>query len=152
MRRTKTAKNGFFILINIHGRRKTHGFKAHQIRLKFLAPILFRVGNYRHYCLQNNPLFDSLFGKNFWYIGTVGFILYFWRRARIESKRANLVKDYDLVNVIEKSDIQGEEKTTVAYLIKTSLTSKARFNSAFIVIVSTLALVASIAVDIHVHF
>jgi len=54
--------------------------------------------------------------------------------------------------VIEKSDVQNDEKLVLSYLIKTSLTSKARFNSAFILIVSFIALLASIAIDIHFHF
>jgi len=75
-------------------------------------------------------------------------ILYFWHRAHIETKRANLVKDHDLVNVVKESDIKPEEKSAVSYLVKTSLTSKARYNSAFIVIISMLALIASIAMDL----
>lgn len=97
-------------------------------------------------------LLDPFWVKIVWYIGTIGFILYFWHRSHIESKRANMVRDYDLINVIEKSDINGEQKSALSYLIKTSLTSKARYNSAFIVIVSLMALVISIALDLGVHF
>ena len=94
------------------------------------------------------PFLTPLQVKIAWYVGTVGFILYFWHRAHIETKRANLVKDHDLVNVVKESDIKPEEKSAVSYLVKTSLTSKARYNSAFIVIISMLALIASIAMDL----
>lgn len=95
------------------------------------------------------PFLSPVQIKIAWYVGTAGFILYFWHRAHIETKRANLVKDQDLVSVVEESNINPEEKSAVSYLVKTSLTSKARYNSAFIVIVSILALIASSAIDLH---
>lgn len=98
------------------------------------------------------PFLSPLWVKICWYIGTVGFILYFWHRAHIETKRAKMVKDYNLIDAVEKSGLEGDEKTTVSYLVKTSLTSKARFNSAFIVVVSLIALIASAAVDLHIRF
>ncbi len=98
------------------------------------------------------PFLTPLQVKIAWYVGTIGFILYFWHRSHIENKRANLVKDHNLVDVVEKSDMQGEEKIAVSYLVKTSLTSKARYNSTFIVVVSLLALIFSIAMDLRFNF
>lgn len=98
------------------------------------------------------PFLQPFWVKVAWYVGTVGFILYFWHRSHIETKRANLVKDYNLVNAVEKSDIAGEEKQAVAYLVKTSLTSKARYNSLFILVASLLALIAALAVDLGSYF
>ncbi len=118
----------------------------------FLRIFFFVSGIVATIAYRITPFLTPWQVKISWYIGTVGFILYFWHRGHVEAKRAKLVKDHDLVSVIEKSDIQGEEKSAVAYLIKTSLTSKARFNSAFIVIVSLMALVASIIIDFHLHF
>ena len=87
-----------------------------------------------------------------WYTGTVGFILYFGHRSSVEMKRAKLVKDYKLVKVLEKSDINEEGKTALLYLIKTSLTSKARFNSAFIFLLSLLVFIVSLTIDIYYLF
>src|SRR5687767_7915506 len=42
------------------------------------------------------PFLTPIQVKIAWYVGTIGFILYFWHRAHIEAKRANLVKDYNL--------------------------------------------------------
>ena len=119
---------------------------------KFLRIFFFISGIVATIAYRIIFLLDPFWVKIVWYIGTIGFIVYFWHRAHIETKREKLVKDYDLINVVERSDIQGEEKLAVSYLVKTSLTSKARFNSAFIVIVSALALVASILIDLHIHF
>ena len=93
------------------------------------------------------PFLSPLAVKIAWYMGTIGFVLYFAHRAQVETKRAHLVKDYHLVEAVEKSDISGEEKQAVSYLVKTSLTSKARYNSIFILVASLFALIASIMVD-----
>lgn len=116
---------------------------------KYLRIFFFLSGITATIAYRITPFLTPFLVKIAWYIGTIGFILYFWHRAHIENKRANLVKDHNLVDVVEKSDIQAEEKSAVSYLVKTSLTSKARYNSAFIVIVSVLALIASIAIDLH---
>ncbi|HLD70535.1 MAG TPA: hypothetical protein VI937_01465 [Negativicutes bacterium] len=96
------------------------------------------------------PFIPPLWVKIAWYVGTIGFMLYFWHRAHIESKRAKLVQEYDLVNAVETSSLHGDQKTAVAYLVKTSLTSKARFNSVFIAVASALALAAAILLDLQI--
>lgn len=115
----------------------------------FLRIFFFVSGIVATIAYRITPFLNPFQVKVAWYIGTIGFILYFSHRSHIENKRARLVKDYDLIDVVEKSDIQGDKKSAVSYLVKTSLTSKARFNSAFIVVVSLIALVASIAVDLR---
>ncbi len=94
-------------------------------------------------------LLDSYWIDVAWYIGTIGFTLYFWHRTTIETKRANIVKDYKLIEAIQESDVQNEKKKALIYLVKTSLTSKARFNSAFIFIASLVVLISSLAIDIY---
>ena len=86
-----------------------------------------------------------------WYVGTIGFVLFFWHRTHIETKRAQLVEDYDLINAVEKSSLQGDKKIAVSYLVTTSLTSKTRYNSLFILIASVLALIASLVIDFHLY-
>ena len=119
---------------------------------KFLRLFFFLSGIIATISYRIIFLLDPFWVKIAWYIGTVGFIIYFWHRSYIENKRAKLVEDYDLVNVIKKSDIRGDEELALSYLIETSLTSKARFNSAFIVIVSFIALFASIIIDLRFQF
>lgn len=93
-------------------------------------------------------LLNPFWIKVAWYIGTIGFILYFGHRSSIENKRAKLVKDYKLIEVLEKSDINEKEKKALLYLTKTSLTSKARLNSAFIFFLSLLVFIISLIIDI----
>ena len=111
----------------------------------------FVVGIIATIAYRITPFLTPLWVKVAWYVGTVGFILYFWHRSHIEAKRANLVKEFNLVEAVEKSDLPAPQKSAASYLITTSRTSKARFNSAFIVAVSVLALVASIIIDLGAY-
>ena len=81
-----------------------------------------------------------------WYVGTIGFIIYFGHRMIIETKRANLVKDNQLVEALKDSDIPKERKEILIYLAETSVTSKARFNSLFIFVASVFVLVVNILI------
>ncbi|MSU60735.1 MAG: hypothetical protein EXS52_02350 [Candidatus Staskawiczbacteria bacterium] len=96
-------------------------------------------------------LLDPFWIEVAWYTGTIGFMLYFGHRAIIEAKRAKIVKDYQLIETLEKSSIGNDEKTALLYLTKTSLTSKARFNSAFIFFASVIVFIMNFAIDIY-HF
>jgi hypothetical protein len=117
---------------------------------KLIRYLFFIAGISATIAYRITPFLTPFWVKVSWYIGTVGFIIYFWHRSHIENKRAKLVQDYQLNEAVEKSDLQGEQKVAISYLVKTSLTSKARYNSAFIVIVSALALLFSIALDLRI--
>jgi len=93
--------------------------------------------------------YSPLWVKVSWYIGTIGFILYFWHRFNVAKKRAKLIKDYELIETVDKIVcIDPQKKLALRYLIKTSLTSKSRWNSAVIFILSLLALFVGIFIDI----
>lgn len=83
-----------------------------------------------------------------WYVGTVGFILYFWHRAYVQGKRRKLVLDNDLVDVVGKmSGIKKEQKVALNYLVESAITSKVRWNSLFIFWLSVVALIVGIVLD-----
>ena len=112
----------------------------------FLAGIIATVA-YRIIIVLN--WYSPLWVKVSWYIGTIGFILYFWHRFDVAKKRARLIKDYGLIEAVDKIDcIDPQKKLALRYLVKTSLTSKSRWNSAIIFILSFLALFAGIFIDI----
>lgn len=83
-----------------------------------------------------------------WYVGTIGFVLYFWHRAEVDKKRANLVRENGLIDVVsDLKKIKKEQKQALIYLVKTSLTSKSRWNSLIIFWLSLLALGVGIVYD-----
>ncbi len=84
-----------------------------------------------------------------WYIGTIGFTLYFWHRYEIQKKRVELINKYGLVGVVERLDqISGKRKEALNYLVKTTATSKSRWNSLTIFLLSLLALIGGILLDL----
>lgn len=113
----------------------------------FIAGIIATIA-YRIIIVLN--LYDSFLVKVSWYIGTIGFILYFGHRYDIARKRANLVKKYDLVKIVDSAALEKDEKQALHYLVQTTLTSKSRWNSAIIFALTLLAFLAAIFMDIFI--
>ena len=118
------------------------------VRLFFFWVGIIATVAYRIIIVLN--LYSPLWVKVAWYVGTIGFVLYFGHRFNIARKRANLVKDYKLIEAVDKADgIDSQRKLALHYLVRTSLTSKSRWNSAVIFILSFIALLIAIFIDIY---
>ena len=116
------------------------------VRLFFFWAGIIATIAYRIIIVLN--FYSPLWVKVSWYIGTVGFILYFGHRYNIAKKRAKLVEDYGLIEAVQQADrIDAKKKKALYYLVKTSLTSKSRWNSAIIFMLSVLALITGIILD-----
>jgi len=120
---------------------------AKLIRLFFFWAGVIATLSYRIIIVLN--YYSPLWVKVAWYIGTIGFILYFGHRYDIQKKRSQLVEDYNLVDVVDKTPcVDEKQREALKYIVKTSLTSKSRWNSGFIFILSVVALVIGIVMDI----
>ena len=116
------------------------------VRLFFFWSGIIATIAYRIIFILN--LYSQLWVTIAWYIGTVGFTIYFFHRFDIESKRAKLVEDYKLIEAVEASkDVVGKKKEALLYLVRTGLTSRARWNSFFIFVASLIALIIGIFID-----
>lgn len=91
-------------------------------------------------------MYSSLWVDIAWYIGTVGFVFYFWHRYVVAKRRAELVKNYNLIEAVVNSSIEPSKKEALHYLVETSLTSKSRWNSGFIFLLSLAALILGIVI------
>jgi len=121
------------------------------VRLLFFWSGVIATLAYRIIIVLN--FYSPLLVKIFWYIGTVGFIIYFWHRYNIQKKRSELVLDYKLIDAVERNQYETQkQKEALKYIVKTSLTSKSRWNSAFICLLSILALVVGLVMDITQMF
>jgi len=118
------------------------------VRLFFFWAGIIATIAYRIIVVLN--FYSPLWVKIAWYIGTIGFILYFWHRYIVAKKRADLVKNYGLVEAIKKIKMDPKKKLALDYLVKTSLTSKSRWNSAIIFFLSVAALILGIVLDLRV--
>ena len=117
-------------------------------RLFFFVVGIIATIAYRVIIVLN--LYNPFLVKVSWYIGTIGFILYFGHRYDIARKRANLIKKYNLVKIVDNSNVEDDEKQALHYLVQTTLTSKSRWNSATIFILTILALLVAIYIDIFI--
>ena len=117
------------------------------IRLFFFWAGIIATIAYRIIIILN--LYSPLWVKIAWYIGTIGFILYFGHRFNIARKKAKLIQDYKLVEAIDNSDIDPQKKLALHYLAKTTVTSKSRWNAGIIFILSFIALLIGIFMDIY---
>jgi len=117
------------------------------VRLFFFWSGVIATLAYRIIIVLN--FYSPLWVKISWYIGTIGFIIYFWHRYNVQKKRSELVLDYKLIDAVEKNQYEGpRQKEALKYIVKTSLTSRSRWNSAFICLLSILALIVGLVMDV----
>ena len=117
------------------------------IRLFFFWSGIIATFAYRVIIVLN--FYSPLWVKISWYVGTIGFILYFWHRFAVARKRARLILKHKLIEAVEQSkEVEGEQKQALQYIVKTSLTSKSKWNSGFIFALSVLALIVGIILDL----
>lgn len=83
-----------------------------------------------------------------WYVGTVGFILYFWHRYQISEKRAKLIQQHNLPAKVDLlQELSQDDKKAMAYIFTTLQSSREKWNNIFIFVVSGLALLIGIYLD-----
>ena len=117
------------------------------VRIFFFWAGIVATLSYRVIIVLN--FYSPLWVKIAWYVGTIGFIIYFGHRFDIERKRAKLVEELKLIEAVKQAkDIDDQKTQALCYLVKTSLTSRSRWNSAFIFLMSVLALIIGIILDV----
>jgi hypothetical protein len=83
-----------------------------------------------------------------WYIGTIGFIIYFYHRFQISEKRARLIKERRLEEKVGNlQELNTDEKQVMKYIFQTLQSSKEKWNYICIFIFSAFALIIGIYLD-----
>lgn len=82
-----------------------------------------------------------------WYIGTVGFIIYFAHRFQISENRAKIIKEQKLAEKVDQMNLSSEDKEAMVYVFKSLNVSTERWIYIIIFISSALALLAGIYLD-----
>ncbi len=122
--------------------------KAHaqSVRLFYFWAGIIATFAYRVIIVLN--FYSPVWVQIAWYIGTVGFSVYFWHRYDIQKKRAQMVVDYQLSDVIATASFDSpEQQAALEYIVKTTATSKSKWNSMFIFVLSVLALIVGVVLD-----
>lgn len=83
-----------------------------------------------------------------WYIGTIGFIIYFIHRYQVSKRRARLITDNDLERKISQVEgLSQLDKASMEYIFHTLRSSKEKWNSVVIFASSIIALILGIYLD-----
>ena len=85
-----------------------------------------------------------------WYIGVLGYILFFAYRFYISEKRKNAVRDNHLLEKIQQgAELDPDDREHVAYVLSSIIKSKEHINYLFIFLLSVLAIGADIILSWH---
>lgn len=122
----------------------THASPAWARNLFFWFGIIATVC-YRAIVILNH--YSSKIALAAWYIGTVGFILYFWHRYVVSEKRVKLIKQHDLINAVKQTNLSLPQIEANEYILTTLLSTKEKWNYIVIFVTSFLALIIGIYLD-----
>lgn len=91
---------------------------------------------------------DPIWLKVSWYVGTIGFIIYFIHRYQISELRSKLITKNGLsAKINDVTTLTAEDKEAMNYIFTTLQSSRERWNFIFIFASSALALLAGIYFD-----
>lgn len=123
-------------------------FQPHKKSLRLLYFWIGIVATFAYRIIIVLTQFNAVWLKISWYIGTIGFILYFAHRFEISTKREKLISQYQLAKKIDElPNLTQEEKGAMGYIMKTLVSTREKWNYIFIFITSGLALLWGILTD-----
>lgn len=116
------------------------------IRLLYFWIGLLATFSYRIIIILN--FYSSTLVKISWYVGTIGFIVYYIHRFKISQKRSRVIIEHSLREKLDKPEqLNSSDHQALAYILDTLVSSKERWNNYFIFISSGLALLLGILFD-----
>ncbi len=112
----------------------------------FLIGIIATIGMR---VIQPLNLINPLYGKLAWYVGVLGFFIFFLFKFRADHKRAKRIKESEIFRKLQKKEVLTKEDCSVVNSIFCSLTSKKdRLNFFFIAFFSIVALIIALFFDL----
>jgi hypothetical protein len=76
-----------------------------------------------------------------WYLGTVGYVLFFLYRYAISQKRRNTIEHYALIPKLkQQTQLSDAERQAIVYLLSSIRKSRENLNYLFIFLLSVLAI------------
>ena len=93
--------------------------------------------------------FNAVYGKIAWYVGVLGFLIFFLNKYRVEQGRYRLIRDMGLMEKVSKGGQLAENERQVISEVLCALSSnKDRINYFFIFISSAIVLIVAIYFDL----
>ncbi|MEK7570376.1 MAG: hypothetical protein AAB515_02990 [Patescibacteria group bacterium] len=91
---------------------------------------------------------NPAFLKSAWYVGTIGFIIYFIHRYQISQRRAQAIQEFHLAERVPAlNELSADEKSAMMYVFSTLRSTREKWNYVFIFASSAVALLAGIYID-----
>ncbi|MFH0873764.1 MAG: hypothetical protein V1846_02890 [Candidatus Komeilibacteria bacterium] len=110
-----------------------------------IATIAYRIINFL-------GKFDPIWVNIAWYIGTIGFIIYFAHRFQISERRAKVIADQRLIETVDHTPgLSAREREGLQYVLHSLESSKEKWNYIVIFVVSGLALLVAVYTDFLVR-
>ncbi len=114
----------------------------------FVINLFFVIGLFSAFCFRVLIVLQHLRPEGVrvvWYVGTVGYTLFFMYRYYISHKRRRAIRRYDLLEKIRNaSDLADEDKAVTLYLLSSLQKSRENINYLFIFVLSFLAVLADL--------
>lgn len=86
--------------------------------------------------------------KGAWYVGTIGFIIYFAHRFQIAQRRTKVLQRFNLAQKVSQlAELTAEERQAMAYVFQTLGSSREKWNYILIFVSSGIALLAGAYLD-----
>jgi hypothetical protein len=121
-----------------------HASPSWMRNLFFMCGIIATI-SYRAIVVLNH--YSSTISLIAWYIGTIGFVLYFWHRYIVSEKRVKLIKEHDLISAVAKTNLSKDQIEANEYILTTLLSTKEKWNYIVIFVTSLVAIVIGIYLD-----
>lgn len=115
------------------------------MRIFFFWSGIIATVSYRSIVILNH--YSQAVALAAWYIGTIGFIIYFWHRSKISEKRVQMIKQYDLIEAVKQTNLTQDQIEANEYILTTLLSTKEKWNYLVIFVTSFLALIIGIYLD-----
>lgn len=97
--------------------------------------------------------YSTIWVKISWYVGTIGFMIYYIHRFNISQKRSRVIIEHRLREKLDNPDqLDRSDHQALSYILDTLVSSKEKWNNYFIFILSGLALMAGILLDFVFQF
>lgn len=125
----------------------THASPAWIRNLFFLSGIIATIC-YRAIVVLNH--FSTTISLIAWYVGTIGFVIYFWHRYVVSEKRVELIKQHDLISSVQKTNLSKDQIEANEYILTTLLSTKEKWNYIVIFATSIIAVIIGIYLDFWV--
>lgn len=95
--------------------------------------------------------YSAFWGKAIWYIGVLGYLWFFTHRYHISKRRFDVVKNLNLLEKIKRQQkLTDKDLEGLEYLLCSLSVSKERANYLIISVLSIVAMVVSLSLDLGI--